>query len=410
MEANDFFRVRLSAVLRDSPGLFRLGLRYQVRLDFRDGWTLDLGATPRCEPGLSGDADCVLDVSTTDFLAIVADPARTRALFREGRIGVSGRLDAALHFPSLLTLAAADPLPAGLAALLGAVPVERFLAETWPDGLLAVHGPLERLGELAALPPAEGAEAMLRAWERPVRLADKHGGRLVPVERACALFRDGCHLAFANVERAWPRLRAWLARLAWELGVPVNTYGRCLVYASPDGAGEGLHFDENVNFIVQLHGVKRWRVAPNRHVRLPTERFTAAAPHVSPDLALYATQPLPLAMPDDAETIDLAPGSVLVLPRGQWHATTAIGESVSLNFTFDQPTWADILTPALQRSLLRHESWRALARGAGAPLAAERNAAAAHLATLVAELGRDLGTVDVAGALAALTPSAAGDA
>ena len=68
-------------------------------------------------------------------------------------------------------------------------------------------------------------------------------------------------------------------------------------------------------------------------------------------------------MPDDAESFVLRRGSVLFVPRGYWHATQSDEDTLALNFTFGQPTWADVLLTALRTRVLKDASWRALARG-----------------------------------------------
>jgi 50S ribosomal protein L16 3-hydroxylase len=59
----------------------------------------------------------------------------------------------------------------------------------------------------------------------------------------------------------------------------------------------------------------------------------------------------------------MEPGCVLFVPRGYWHETTTEEDSLSLNFTFSQPTWADVFTKSLQELLLRSPEWRELADG-----------------------------------------------
>ena len=73
-------------------------------------------------------------------------------------------------------------------------------------------------------------------------------------------------------------------------------------------------------------------------------------------------------MPAAAETVVLSPGSVLFVPRGYWHATESDEETLALNFTFGQPSWADVVLAALRTKLLADPQWRELAQGTEAPL------------------------------------------
>ena len=112
-----------------------------------------------------------------------------------------------------------------------------------------------------------------------------------------------------------------------------------------------------MNFVLQLHGVKEWRLAPNEHVDRPMTRHTMGLP-ADPELESYLDAPLPDELPDDARTVVLRPGSLLFVPRGVWHATTATSDALSLNFTYSAPTWIDLLMAALRSRLALASEWR----------------------------------------------------
>jgi 50S ribosomal protein L16 3-hydroxylase len=96
-------------------------------------------------------------------------------------------------------------------------------------------------------------------------------------------------------------------------------------------------------------------------------------------------------VPADAREIVLAPGSLLFVPRGVWHATRATTDALSLNFTFTAPTWLDLMTAALRSRLALSPAWRETA----AP------AATATFEALVRELAEDAATWTAADILAA---------
>jgi 50S ribosomal protein L16 3-hydroxylase len=135
------------------------------------------------------------------------------------------------------------------------------------------------------------------------------------------------------------------------------TQQRCLVYATPAGRGTAPHFDHNVNFVIQLHGTKAWRLAPNTNVVRPMTRHTMGQ-SVDPELETYARLPMPDAMPADHTEVVLEPGSFLFVPRGTWHSTRATTDALSLNFTFTPPTWIDLFTAALRGRLAISREWR----------------------------------------------------
>jgi 50S ribosomal protein L16 3-hydroxylase len=272
---------------------------------------------------------------------------------------------------------------------------EDFLAACWPGRHAVAHGPLERLGPLGGLPEFSSLERLLGSYRDRVRVAlpgkrDEHSSIQVDAPTAQALHHSGMALILDGVERFLPVVQEWLERLRVELGLPRRCNPRCIVYVSPAGAGNSPHFDANANFVVQLHGTKRWHVAPNRHVRDPTDRWAMNQDALSEELEGYVEAPFPTELPEDAETIDLVPGSVLFVPRGAWHATEAEGDTLALNFTFGQPTWADLVLTALRRRLLADPSWRALPVGLFAPEPDRAAPGHARLLDLLAELPREV--------------------
>jgi 50S ribosomal protein L16 3-hydroxylase len=167
------------------------------------------------------------------------------------------------------------------------------------------------------------------------------------------------------------------------------TYARCMLYATPDGKGTAAHFDQNVNFVLQLHGTKKWWIAPNAHVENPTQRHTMKL-DVDPEIAAYANLPFPDEMPADSQEIVLKPGSLLFVPRGFWHKTEARGEALALNFTFSQPTWVDLFTAALRSRLNMSPYWRELADGVSSTDPDRREFAQQKLEVLLMQLQEDL--------------------
>lgn len=411
MDPQSFFAHQVNARLGEAPDLFRWDRRVRVRLrGARErAWTLDLGAAPRCTEADTGPVDCTLTLDAGDLPRVLADPGRLKDLFLGGGVTVDGALEVAMHLPGLFTVLTAPVLPPGLEDLLAGVGAEAFHTAHWPGRPLVVHGPLARMAPVAELPALGSVQDLLAVWPMAVRLGDRAGGRLVSGAAAADLYRGGQHLAFSDADRVLPPLRGILERLRWELRLPIHCYGRCLVYASPPGTGEVLHFDQNANLVLQLRGRKRWDLAPNHHVHLPTDRYTSALPVPSAELRTYAPARLPTTLPAGAETHTLRPGSLLFLPRGHWHQTHAEEESLSLNFTFDQPTWADVVVPEIRRRLLGETHWRELAAGAGAPHRSVNAAAASRLDTLLAGLAGELATLDATAAIARLTPSEPGE-
>ncbi len=409
MDVQRFFGQQVPERLRHAPEVFCLGrvIAFDITGAVGGKWTLELQGVPQCLMGHPLPADCTLIISAEDFQAASTDTSQVKSFFQQGRIRVLGSLAVAMHLPALLTMLSAVHLPQGIQALFPQMSKAEFLSECWSEKPAVFHGILDRFEDVSQLEGLQSIAALLSVWPGLLRLADRFGGHAVDTNQARRLYAEGHHLAFSDAEQVFPVLKGMLERLRWDLQLPINAFGRCPVYASPHGAGEALHFDQNANFIIQIRGEKVWQLAPNRHVARPTDRYTTAQPVPSAELQLYGPAQLPTTLPPDAERVHMRPGSVLFLPRGYWHQTQAVGESLSLNFTFDQPTWADALPPAMRTHLLVHTSWRDLALGAGNLDAGAAQRAVAVLTELVDALPEDRQPIDVAQALARLTPTEA---
>jgi len=181
-------------------------------------------------------------------------------------------------------------------------------------------------------------------------------------ENALGYFKQGMGLLFKDVHQNSEQLSHWLEEMRKVLGISALTYARCLIYATPDGKGTAPHFDQNYNFVFQVHGIKKWKVARNHQVTNPMTRHTMGQP-TDPELDTYLDDELPTEMPDDAISFELKPGSMLYVPRGWWHSTEAEGDALALNFTFSAPTWLDLFTAALRSRLALSDEWRETARG-----------------------------------------------
>ena len=253
----------------------------------------------------------------------------------------------------------------GLAALIHPRSPRELLASSAADAPFVVHGLGETIAELTALPFLASLEALLSSWPNPVQvhlpdLADEASAIDVAPADARKLFANGMGLLFNEVHTISPVLEQWLAQVRADLGLSALTQGRCLVYATREGRGTAPHFDQNVNFVLQLHGTKKWWLAANEHVSRPLTRHTMGqAP--DPELQTYAREPLPQRMPADAQLIVLQPGSLLFVPRGTWHCTEATCDAMALNFTYTAPTWIDLLQAALRARLALSSEWRASA-------------------------------------------------
>jgi 50S ribosomal protein L16 3-hydroxylase len=280
----------------------------------------------------------------------------------------------------------------GLEALVHPRSIVEFFAHYNEGKPLVIHGQGASVSPLQSLPFLQSLESLLHSWPRPIEAhlpdaRDESSAVQTNGIDALKLFANGMGLLFGEANLVSPVLADWMLAIRKDLGIALSTYGRCLIYATPDGKGTAPHFDHNINFVLQISGTKVWRLAPNRHVSNPMGRHTMGLP-TDPELATYMDAPLPKMMPDDALTFELLPGSLLFVPRGYWHETEAQGDALSLNFTFTAPTWIDLFTAALRSRLITAPYWRETADGVSDP--ARRDAASLRLNLLLSDLVQDL--------------------
>jgi 50S ribosomal protein L16 3-hydroxylase len=230
-----------------------------------------------------------------------------------------------------------------------------------------VHGLDESIDELKNLPFLSSLENLLNVWPKDIQahlpdVRDEASSIDTTSKDALKLFQNGMGLLFNHAETISPVLTRWLQELRLDLGLSALTIARCLMYATPTNGGTAPHFDQNINFVLQMSGTKNWWIAPNLEVSNPMTRHTIGL-SIDPELESYAEEPMPDERPVDATLFELKAGSLLFVPRGSWHWTEATSDALSLNFTFTAPTWIDLFTAALRGRLAQSSEWRETADG-----------------------------------------------
>ena len=228
-----------------------------------------------------------------------------------------------------------------------------------------VHAKHELVERLRDIPFLNSLDALLAEWPSVVRaqlpdLRDEVSSLDLKASEARKYFDQGMCLLFDDIDKISPELTESLAAVKRALKLSALTYGRCLVYATPHGKGTAPHFDQNINFVIQLSGTKKWILAKNENVENPLTRHTMGLP-ADPELSTYLDSPLATQMPKKSVSFELKPGSILYVPRGWWHETEAEGDALALNFTFTAPAWMDLFLAALRSRLALSPEWRATA-------------------------------------------------
>jgi 50S ribosomal protein L16 3-hydroxylase len=280
----------------------------------------------------------------------------------------------------------------GLLALIHPYTLTEFLSLYEKGEPFVVHHTDEHIDVLKHLPFLNSLEDLLKSWPHTIQAhlpdaRDEISSVDTTTKDAQKLFDNGMGLLFNEAHTISPLLADWIEQIKLELGLSMMTYGRCLIYATPDGKGTAPHFDQNINFVLQIHGTKIWNMAKNEFVENPLTRHTIGQ-MPDPELMSYLHEPMPEKMPGTAKSYELKPGSLLFVPRGYWHATEAKGDALALNFTFTAPTWLDLFTAALRGRLAQSPEWRATADGVSS--AERRGEAEAQFNHLLQDLVKDL--------------------
>lgn len=288
-----------------------------------------------------------------------------------------------------------------LADLLAPISTQEFFSSHWPLEPLFIQPSPGKLQTLFDLPQLQDLQLLVDARQRPVRAClpdfdDEYSSIHLQPADALKAYRNNMTLVFDSMQSQESTIAASLKQIREDLGLVTGgeendlCKARSIAYATPAGCGTRLHFDANANFVIQIQGTKTWRLAPNESVDCPTERFTTGSLEMPAALEKQCHAHLIDELPEDSMTCVMKPGCVLFVPRGYWHETTTEEDSLSLNFTFSQPTWADVFTKSLQEVLLRSPEWRELADGLEGKDAARKEQAIARFEFLVKHLAEEL--------------------
>lgn len=246
---------------------------------------------------------------------------------------------------------------------------KNFLDQYWPDRRIIEHGNPKRLAAIFKIAGLQSVNALMdsilksgtsvintRLW-----FQNKDGyiqDSKVNPNIAKSMYTLGKVTVVADsVNYIFPPIDRFMHRIASELGTSLNSLA-CNVYCSPAGVGTVMHFDNQEVFLLQIKGRKEWKIAPNHNIKFPTQSYFNKTNLKLPDELSLICSKLPSRMPRETETVILKPGSVLFLPRGYWHTSKTIEDSLALTLTFPSVIWIDLLLGEVRKRLLLKEKWR----------------------------------------------------
>ena len=239
--------------------------------------------------------------------------------------------------------------------------IETFTREHWQKSVFVSHGPVDRISWLSGHPALVDVDTMLAKAKPPIAVLFEAAGRArtlsEPVDQARRLYDAGMTLYMMSLEL--PDIQGVVDALATLLGCRERGFA-VSSFACRRAGGSRVHFDASENFTFQLSGSKTWHVSRRPFVESPPTNWVSGEP-ASPELRWLCPRPLAREMPEDSVRYDLMPGSMLYLPSGHLHCTSASEDSLSLtlNYGSDASTsWATLLTRIVGGILLRNTMGR----------------------------------------------------
>jgi 50S ribosomal protein L16 3-hydroxylase len=211
---------------------------------------------------------------------------------------------------------------------IGELSVDQFMRRHWQRAPLLARGALPglrtpitpaRLFELAARDDVESrlVSALDGRWTL------RHG----PFDRLPARKRPGWTLLVQGTDLHDDTLHALMQRFRF---IPDARVDDLMVSYASDGGGVGPHIDAYDVFLLQVHGRRRWRIAPPG------------------DATLVPGMPLKLlARFEPTEDWVLEPGDMLYLPPGWGHDGVAMGECMTCSIGFRAPSRHEFLAAFL---------------------------------------------------------------
>ena len=215
-------------------------------------------------------------------------------------VACSAREFAEEHWGRAPRLSRAAELSSGFTDLIDATAVDELVSQR------GLRTPFLRMAKDGAV---RSAASFTRGGGAGAAIADQAAD-----DKVLAALSDGSTLVLQGLHRTWPPLVDFSARLADELGHPVqvNAY-----VTPPQNQGFAPHHDVHDVFVLQVSGRKHWTIhAPVVTDPLGNQSFETVKSEIAERVA---GEPL-------IDTV-LEPGDALYLPRGTVHSALALGET-----------------------------------------------------------------------------------
>lgn len=237
--------------------------------------------------------------------------------------------------------------------MLAPMSVEIFLSDTYeqswlrkslsqPDAFRQLIS-IERIDHLLAGQSFHSDELNMARSDPPIQRQDFiRENDLADKGAVARAFQEGATLILPQLHARVPELADFCRGLEAVFSAHVQTN----IYLTPQGSqGFQTHYDNHCVFILQVEGVKRWRLYDSpTGIPFRGERFT----------------PGQYAPGEVREEFLLEPGDILYVPRGMMHDAISEPDHASLHVTTGiiTKTWADFVLEAVSETALKSDDLR----------------------------------------------------
>lgn len=229
----------------------------------------------------------------------------------------------------------------------------------WPSAVCVQHGALARLPALFQHPWLHSLDALAERYRGPLSFGRglRSPQTFDSQANAASLLQLGLTVFLQDVAATLPGAATFLRELEHELEVAPGS-ARLSAFASAGDDGVSCHYDAEEVVSIQLLGHKTFYTAPMTQIDRPYGAQFGPGMVAVENLYEQARDGFPDAAGVAFTEHEMAPGSVLYLPRGTWHRSEARQASLSLSIVIRPPVLADALLGWLQPWLLGDARWR----------------------------------------------------
>jgi cupin superfamily protein len=156
--------------------------------------------------------------------------------------------------------------------------------------------------------------------------SNKKTDGVVDLDKLFLAYQEGCTIILVALQRRWRPLSYFSRKLEKLLSYPCSVN----VYLTPKNARAlKPHYDNHEVFVLQIYGVKHWRVFDSQEVY--------------PYDGMPRRERVKYNLDKPLRELDLSPGDLLYIPRGFVHDALALDQaSIHLTVSVHPYTWLDV--------------------------------------------------------------------